>query len=121
MTSETYLICIISGILGQLFHVAIRVVKLAKRAKLANAEFSVGQYFNDDKWPIGLNLLALVITVYLTPEIVKIRPDVMEYLRFSFIAFGYTGSSLLSTVLSKAETKINSIINEKTDKADGIH
>lgn len=119
MKTQIYLICLVAGLLGQAFHIGLKIVQLSKRAKAANTTFKVSQYFMDDLWPTMLNILALLITLFILEDIAKWQPVIMEYFKFFFIAIGYMGSSLLSAVLSNADKRINKIVDRKTDIADG--
>lgn len=118
MNIKIYILCFIAGLLGQLFHMGIKIISFRKQAKVANTTFSVNQYLIDDSWPLLLNVLALLIELFILDDIAKWQPIILDYFKFFFIAFGYMGSSLLSAALSKAQEKIDKVVDIKTNIAD---
>lgn len=119
MEKQIYLQCFIAGILGILFHVvAVKIPKLQKRFKTANLEFSLKEYIKGD-YPALLSSLVTVFTcAYVLDEIVGVKPEILEFVKFFFVFVGYSGSSLLVSALSKADSYVNKIIDEKTNRAD---
>ena len=53
-------------------------------------------------------------------ELLAAKPSLSEYIKWFFIFVGYTGSSLIQSVLSATSKKINAIIDLKTNLADGV-
>lgn len=119
MTFKTYLICFVAGLIGQAFHTFVEFVKIKKRAKVANTSMTLQQYIANDKWPMMLNVAALLLELFILDDIAKWQPVIMNYFKFFFVAFGYMGSSLLLSALSQAQAKINKVVDVNTDKADG--
>lgn len=115
-----YLQCIIAGLAGLLFHIfCVKLPALKKRAKLANTNFKVVDYFIDDWLTICGSILTIGIVVFMLDEFAKIDARVMEYVKWFFLAVGYMGSSFLQSILSNTDNAINKVIDTKTDKADG--
>lgn len=120
MTKELFFWCFLIGLLGVAFQVLIKIKQLKARAISGNAAFSINSYFVDD-WPtIAISLVVLVAALIASNEIIGWKPQVLPYLKGFFFFIGYTGSSLLNAFLSKAEKKIMSTIDEKTDIADNV-
>lgn len=117
---ETYGWCLIAGLLGILFHLfAIKIPSMKKRAKVANEKFDLRSYLQDDLAAIISSFLTVLITLVILDEAVKLKPAIQPYLKFGFVFVGYTGSSILVSVLGTAQKKIDKVVNEKTDIADG--
>lgn len=120
MTLETYAWCFSAGLLGILFHIfAIKIPAVKSRTKVANEKFNVGQYLQDDLAGIITSVLSVLILLVVLDELVAFKPVVLPYLKAGFVFVGYTGSSILVALLGKAQSKINQVVDIKTDKADG--
>jgi hypothetical protein len=119
MTAETYIWCFLAGLLGLSFYLfAVKIPGVKSSAKVANMPFSYGQYFTDDLAAIMASLFSILILLVVLDEVVALKPIVLPYLKAGFVFVGYTGSSLLVKVLGKAQTKINDVVDTKTDIAD---
>lgn len=121
MTTLTYLWCFIAGLLGMLFHIfAVSMPAVKTRATVANMQFTYGCYFKDEAAAIIANLLTILILLVTLNELVAFKPEVIPWLKAAFVLVGYTGSSLLITVLGKASGKINTVVDIKSNEADGL-
>lgn len=112
---------LIAGTLGVLLQVlAVKIPRTKARYKVANQHFSVKEYFADD-WPAILaSFVSVLILIVGLDELLKIRPILADYVRWLFIFVGFTGSTIILSVLSVADKKIMQIIDIKTNIADGI-
>lgn len=110
--------CAISGVIGLAFHVAFKLRSLSKRAKAGNVQFSYTGYFKDDWLTLLISALSILAAYWILDEAMTLYPSIADYLKVTFIFIGYTGSSLAHLVLSRAEKKIMSVIDKKTDIAD---
>ncbi len=120
MTAQLYLQCFIIGLVGILFHVfVIKLPSVKERSRVANKPFSIQSYLADDWVALGASLITLIACLLFIDEVLKWRPNIINYIKFGFLFVGYTGSSILLSVLSQADKKINSIVDKKTDIADG--
>jgi hypothetical protein len=120
MTFETYLWCFLAGLLGLLFHLfAIKIPSVKTSSKVANLPFSYRQYFQDDLAGILGSLLAVLVFLIVLDELVAIKPIILPFLKIGFVFVGISGSAILIKILGRAQKKINDVIDEKTDKADG--
>jgi len=118
-TGNVYLDLFIGGLLGQLFHVlVIKLPALKKRATDANTTFNPAQYFKDDWLALTASLVTILICIFLFDEITGAYPSIVKYAKFFFIFVGYTGSSVLLGALSRADKKIQKVVDTKTNIAD---
>lgn len=119
MAIHTYISCLIAGLLGQAIHLfAVKLPGLKARATAANMPFSIKTALADDWLGIAASFFTILVALICLDELVKFKPAVVEYLKFAFVFIGYTGSSILLAVLSKADKTINTVVDVKTDIAD---
>lgn len=88
------------------------------KARLANVEFSLKSYLQDDWIVIVGNVVTVLICLFVTGEVVSLKPEIIFYLRMGFVFIGYTGSDILNRIFSVANKKLNSAIDYKTTQAD---
>lgn len=120
MDAKLYLLCTLMGLLGIAFHVfAIKAPSVKKRAEIANLKFNLNDYLKDDILAILSSVITVIIAVFCLDEIIGYNPSFIRYVKFGFVFVGYTGSSLLISILGKFDKKTNLIVDEKTDIADG--
>lgn len=106
------------GLLGIISQVCVKIRNLKIRASAGNAHFNIGTYFTDD-WPtIVLSCVAVSALIIGMDEVMGYKPEVAKFIKWAFLFVGYTGASLLSSFFSKAEKKIMSTIDIKTNIAD---
>jgi hypothetical protein len=115
---NTYIFCFIAGLIGILFHICLKIPEMKKRFKVANIEFSLSKYFQDDMWGIIASIVTVIAAIFILDEIVDFYPALLKWSKFFFIFIGYTGSSLLVTALGKTADYVNKIVDVKTDVAD---
>lgn len=116
-----YLILAVCLLAGQIFHLLIKAGAMRKRAKAGNIEFSFWKDFIAlDIFEIAATFVGGIIVMLALKEIVGFYAGIQDYLRILFILLGYSGSSLVLHVLSKAEKKITSEIDSKTNILDQI-
>lgn len=121
MTTGTYLLCFIAGLLGMAFHIlAVKIPQTKTRATVANMKFSYSAYFQDDLAAILASFIALLIYVTCLKELIDYKPFIKPFIIFGSVTYGFMGSSLLIAVLGKASAKINSIVDVKTDISDQV-
>ena len=121
MTFSTYILCFVAGLLGIFFHIfAVKMPAVKTSAQVGNVPFTYRAFFQDELAAILASLLMVIILLVVLQEIIAYQPAVVPYLKAGFVFVGYTGSSLLVSWLGKAQDKINSIVNIKTNTADGI-
>jgi len=114
------MIYILAGMLGVLLQIVIKISVLKKNATVANMQFVFSKYLRDD-WPtIAGSFLTVFLFALFLPEIVAIKPDAVKFARIVFAFVGYTGSSFIQMVFGVTSKKILSIIDLKTNIADGV-
>jgi predicted cation transporter len=119
-TGNLHLDLIIGGLMGLLFHVfALKLPAMKTRAENANMGFSLSGYLKDDWVSLCASIASVVIAAFVIDEILQLQPAIKGYLKFFFVFIGYTGSSVLQGILSRTEKKIQQVVDEKTNKADG--
>jgi hypothetical protein len=120
MEKELYIQCLALGILGLLFHLfAMKIPAVRSRAKAANMPFTLKAYFAEDYPAVIASLITVIIAVLCVDELVGYKPAIMDYLKFFFVFVGFTGSSILISVLGRFDASIKTIVDVKTDIADG--
>lgn len=121
MTITTYLLCFAAAFLGMVFHVtAVKIPGVKKSAAVANMQFTYSGFFQDELAAILANVCVILIWVVILDELIKYKPDILPYIIGISVLIGFSGSSLLLAVLGKAQAKINSIVNVKTDISDQV-
>lgn len=120
-TGNIFIDCFIGGVIGILCHVfLLKLPALKKRAEKANAYFSISGYFKNDWLTLVGSLLTVVVAIFVLDELLAFRPSIEKWLKFSFVFIGYTGSSILQGIFSKTDSKIQQIVDTKTNKADNL-
>lgn len=119
MDAKTYFLCFISAVLAQLSYLfAIRIPAFKERMRVANETFTYGCYFSDDSTAIISAFLTIVLALVLTGEFLAYKPDYLSFIITIFAGVGALGTTLFIALLGKAQSKLNIIIDKKTDIAD---
>lgn len=118
MTLQLYLECFAVAIIGMALHTVLKMKSLHEKARLANVEFKLNQYFKNDWLSITASVLTIIMFLFFIDSIIKWKPAVSNYLRVGFAFVGYTGSDVASRLFSVVNKKINSAIDYKTTVAD---
>lgn len=113
------LILILCGILGVLFHCCFKANTLKNQAAAANIKFAISDYIEKDFLSIIASFLSVAIWYLLFSEVATKYPELNNCERLSFVLMGGSGSYIIQYFFSTAEKKITSVIDKKTDEADG--
>ncbi len=119
---EIYLVSFLAGLLGTLIQVLAKLNSLQKKARAGNAPVpTFSSYLKEDLVAILLGVVFLGACVFvLGDKGVKNYQGLYEnWSRLIFVFVGYGGSDLAVRFLGRASEKINKVIDEKTDIADG--
>ncbi len=119
---EIYLVSFLAGLLGTLIQVLVKLNSLQKKARAGNAPIpTFSSYLKEDMVAILVGVVFLTACVFaLGDQGVRNYQNIYEnWLRSLFIFVGYGGSDLAIRFLGRASDKINKVIDEKTDIADG--
>ena len=114
----THLDMLIPGLLGLLFSIVYKYVRINQRAKTANEKVSFKQYLSDDWGGMILNLLGVFIILVIIPDAINYNPKVGLFLSALFVLAGFGGGNIVATALSKSDKRVMKIIDRKTDVAD---
>lgn len=120
MKFEMYLNCFVIALLGMLFSIALKGGSLQKKARVANAHFSIGKYLTDDWLSTVASFIFIIICLLLIDVFLKWQPVVIDYVKAIFVFIGYFGGDLGSRLFSVTNQRLNKVIDYKTDIADGI-
>lgn len=121
MTPSLYIQCVLMLLLGQalqLFLIKIPAVK--ERCRVANKVFSWSEWWNSD-WNLVVATAVLgAMAIIGLDQIVHWKPEILDYVKWFFAAIGAFGSNLLLSKWSSFEKSLNTIIDKKTNIADGV-
>jgi len=122
MTHEQYIDCLIACLVGNLLHVAMKILSLSKDYKKANMDFSILSYIKDDKYGLITDLGASFILVFLADEWMG---DLGNYaigkMKSIFVFVGFSGSYVILQMMSVAKEKFRKAVDEKSNIADGVN
>ena len=117
-TLTNYFVAGMLGILLQIF--AVKIPTLKQKYKVANRDFNFLDYLKDDWSTILASVVSVAILIVGLDELLDIKPGLDKYVKWMFVFVGFTGSSIIQAALSIANKKIMSIIDIKTNIADGV-
>ena len=121
MTTQLYVWCALSAILGMAAYVFIvKIPSAMSKAKAANVTFSMGDYFSTEWVSLAGNIVSIAIALLILGEVLKFKPELQGWIITIFAFYGFTGSSLLIAIFGQVSKKINSIVDIKTNVADAV-
>jgi hypothetical protein len=120
MNTKMYLICFFISVLGMLFSIALKAGSMQKKARVANAKFSVAQFVADDWLSSIASFIFIIICLFLIDTFLKWKPAVTDYVKPIFVFIGYFGGDLGSRLFSVTNKRLNDVIDYKTDIADSV-
>lgn len=100
---------------GALLHLLLKLDSKSKTMKASGQKFSTWEYFYDEKFAIGANVVAQGIVLIWTPELVANYPALEGWVMGMNALTGFAGSYILSTIFGTASKKVNKMIEEKTN------
>lgn len=107
--------------LGQLIHLCFwDFPRNRKSARIANMRFRALDGLKDDWFLWVGNLLLGVALLFVLGELHFITDKITGKERLFFLVFGGFGSFAIQTKWGRLQEKINNIIDEKTNIADGL-
>ncbi len=111
MDTKIYFWCAALGLLGIITQIIIKVSGFQKQAAAANVTFSIKDYFKND-WAIqALNVITIIVSLVTIDELTNKYPQVLPFLKWFFFFVGYTGSSLLTALLSKTQKTLTTVVD----------
>jgi hypothetical protein len=99
----------------------LKMKSLQEKARAANVEFKIRQYFSNDWISIVASLLTIIMFLLFLDNILKWKPVIVDYIKVGFAFVGYTGSDIASRLFGVVNKKINNVIDEKTNIADNVN
>jgi len=114
------LINIISGLLGVIFQILARASSIKKDFKVSNEDFVWSKFFKNEMIAIASSITSVFMLAVILNEVLTYKPDLQNYVRTLFMLTGAIGSWAFGLLLGKSKRYIRNIIDEKTNKADGI-
>lgn len=90
------------GVLGQLIHIALKYRKV--KASMSITQYLIAEWLN-----IFINLLCITAVILIRHDIPKVKglEWVENTMSISMVFIGYSGQSLLVSLLSKLEKRLN--------------
>lgn len=118
---DTNLILILAGVGGVLAHCLIKLDGLSKDYGLANIPFNWKKdYLAKDRFGIILSFLSVGLWFLIYQETSGNYEKLQAWKVTSFVAMGLFGSYIIQLVSSRAKKKLRSIVDAKTNVADGV-
>lgn len=119
MSMHLYLACFAIALIGMALHIALKMKSLQDKARAANVVFKSRQYFADDWLSITGSLLTIFMFLLFIDNVLKWKPALIDFVKIFFAFVGYTGSDIASRLFGVLNTKINSVIDQKSNALDG--
>lgn len=116
-----YLACALMFLLGQALQLFwLKIPALRERCRVSNIKFSFRDYWSSD-WNLIIGTFILLMLILLgLDEIIKVKPKILEIIKWTFAGIGFMAQSVILAKLSKYEKSLLEKIDAKTDIADGI-
>lgn len=113
-----YAICFTIALLGMFFSLCLKGASMQKKAKIANAKFSVGQFIADDWISTLASFIFIIICLFMIDSLLKWKSAVVDYIKPIFVFIGYFGGDLGSRLFSVTNKRLNQVIDYKTTAGD---
>lgn len=113
MNIMLYLACFGVALVGMALQMVLKLQSLQNKAAAANVEFNGRLYLRKDWLSIVASLLTIVLFLLFIDNILKWKPQIVDFLKIFFGFVGYTGSDIASRLFSVVNRQINNVINLK--------
>jgi len=120
METTMYLQCFAVAFTGWALHTSLKLRSMQVKSKAANLEFRILDYFKEDWLSITACFLTIILFLLFIDDVLNINDKIIDFVKIGFGFVGYTGSDVASRLFSEVDKKINSVIDYKTNIADGI-
>jgi len=118
MTHELYIQCVIACLIGNVLHVAFKILALRTDHKIANLEFSLWGYIKNDWVALLCDVLASFAIVYVIDEWLSFNEFIIGKIKTIFVFIGFTGSYVILQFMSVAKKKFRMAVDYKTTISD---
>lgn len=121
MNTSLYLQCLGMFLLGQAAQIfLIKIPDIKKTAKISNQLFIWKDWWAAD-WNLVIGTFILGgLAIIGLDELVKWKPEILDYVKWFFAAVGAFGSYVVLAKLSKYQKYFEGVIDVKTNIADGL-
>lgn len=120
MTITFYITCFAVGLIGMLLQTVLKIKSLQEKARVSNMAFNPWSYFKTDWLSVVASLLTIILFLFFIDTITKWKPETLKFMKLGFAFVGYTGSDIASRIFGVVNKRINQVIDEKTNIADGV-
>lgn len=107
-------------LLGQLFHILIKMRSLMRRSDAAKEHFNIRAFFRKDWIEIIISLVSGIIVMVAYSEISGVYPIISIWKKIAFLLVGYAGSSIVLAFFSSSEKAAINTIKHKVKEAENI-
>lgn len=115
-----YVQCFFVALLGMVFAIVLKMRSTDLKARAANVPFDWVQFIKEDWLSHVLSVLTIAIAMFFLQDAISLYPRAVYYMKAIFATVGYTGSDIMSKLFSAANKRLTTIIDEKTNRADGV-
>jgi hypothetical protein len=115
-----YLKCFLVAIIGLSMHVALKIRSLQQKAKAGNYKFNWKDYFKEDWLRVFMSVCGIAVALIILDEDLIQLADKKWKLLGAFLSLGYMGSDIIYRFFGVVSKRINSVIDEKTNRLSDI-
>ena len=109
---------LLAGLLGLCFQVLAKMSSVKKDFTVANKNFVLKKFFEDEMIAIAMSIVVLFIMAITLKEWLGYKPLLENYVRLIFVLGGAIGSWAFGLFLGKSKKYIRNVVDEKTNIAD---
>src|SRR6478735_7737712 len=118
MELQDYFILFFLASLGMILQMLLKAKSIQDKAKKANLEFSLREYFFDDWLSHAVSVTTIVMFLFFVTEAINFNQMVANYLKIGFAFIGYSSADIASRIFSVVNKRVNNAIDYKTTQAD---
>ena len=111
---------ILAALLGLLFVTLNKMQSCKKDFKVANEQFVLKKFLNDELIAILMSLTFIILMAITVKEWINVKPIVEDYVTVIFALGGAIGSYAFLVFLGGSKKYIRGIVDKKTNIADGV-
>lgn len=108
-----------AGLLGLIFATLAKAKSIQKDFVVANETFNFKKFLKDETIGICMSVVVILLMAITMQEWVYIKPRVKNFVTIIFALGGAIGSWAFLLILDNSKKKIRSIVDHKTNIADG--
>jgi len=107
--------------MGMTLQVLLKLKSIQQKARVANMSLNIMQYFKEDWISLCASVATLGLVMFFIVdaiEYLKENSKALLIIKLGFAFVGYTGSDIASRIFGVMSSRINSVIDVKTNIAD---